>query len=121
MPQMQDLPILGSMTLADSGKLLFAGSSKVEDATADKNAKNSKNGAGGAAVVVTAESVMETAQAKIDDRLTRLTDAYIDGMIGKDVFGERRSHLLLDQARLNEAIGAAPADGRDVGKRRQHR
>ena len=75
MPQMQDLPILGSMTLADSGKLLFAGSSKVEDATADKNAKNSKNGAGGAAVVVTAESVMETAQAKIDDLLKKAAEA----------------------------------------------
>ena len=70
-----------------------------------------------AATQAAQEESNRMAQAKIDDRLTRLTDAYIDGMIGRDVFEERRSHLLLDQARLNEAIGAAPADGRDVGKR----
>ena len=44
-------------------------------------------------------------QGQIRDRLNRLTDALLDGLIEKEVFAQKRAALLLDQ---NEAIQSQP-------------
>jgi len=49
--------------------------------------------------------------ASVDDRLRRLTDAFIDGLIDKDVFDERNGSLLLERKGLRESLanaGSAP-------------
>lgn len=43
-------------------------------------------------------------QRQTSDRLMRLTDAYLDGVLEKDVFEERRRQLLFDQKELEERV-----------------
>ncbi len=39
---------------------------------------------------------------KINERLDRITDAYIDGLIDADTFASRKEHLLLERQRVEE-------------------
>ncbi|MDX2181551.1 MAG: recombinase family protein [Bryobacteraceae bacterium] len=50
--------------------------------------------------------------SQIDDRLNRLTDAYIDRLINKDLFEQRKSALLMERASLEESKA-----GWEAGKR----
>lgn len=48
------------------------------------------------------ERALKKSRSKIEERLSRLTDAYVDGLLEKDVFEERREGLLLERRRLEE-------------------
>lgn len=45
---------------------------------------------------------LEAQLAQIDQRMDRLTDAYVDGMIDQDTFQRRRERLMFDRRRLTE-------------------
>jgi site-specific DNA recombinase len=47
-------------------------------------------------------NAMDLHLAQLKDRLIRLTDAYIDRMIEKDVFESRKASLLIEQQKLEE-------------------
>lgn len=42
--------------------------------------------------------------AQLRDRLTRLTDAYLDGQVDKDLLNERRASLLADEAAVKQRM-----------------
>jgi DNA invertase Pin-like site-specific DNA recombinase len=48
--------------------------------------------------------------AQIDERLHRLTDAYIDGVIERDIFEHRKADLLLERKSTEEAQARLAAD-----------
>ena len=51
------------------------------------------------------------------DRLNRLTDAFIDGTIEKDLFERRKTALLMEQKELEEKIAGLEANQRTVPDR----
>ena len=48
------------------------------------------------------ESAFSLRIAQLNNRFARLTDAFIDGMIDKEVFEQRKADLLLEQKKLEE-------------------
>jgi site-specific DNA recombinase len=44
---------------------------------------------------------------QVDARLDRLTDAYVDGLIGKDIFETRRARMVTERADLEQRLAAA--------------
>lgn len=50
------------------------------------------------------KKVLMLAQHKIDERLTRLTDALLDGLVDKDAYEIRRGQLLSDRIEIVEEI-----------------
>jgi DNA invertase Pin-like site-specific DNA recombinase len=68
------------------------------------------------------ESVLNASRLKVrslQDRLNRLTDAYIDGTIEKDLFERRKTTLLIDQKGVEEQLAALEANGQSVPDRLQ--
>lgn len=55
--------------------------------------------------------------AQLNDRSTRLTDAYIDRMIEKNVFEERKALLLLEQRKLEEQRAEIATNSTSVADR----
>lgn len=53
--------------------------------------------------------------SQIRDRLTRLTDALLDGLVEKDLFRDRKERLLMDRAETDEALQRPEADAVAVG------
>lgn len=47
--------------------------------------------------------------AKCDDRLSRLTDAFVDGLLDKETFEMRKTALFEERRSLRDAL-EAPAD-----------
>jgi len=54
---------------------------------------------------------------QIQDRLGRITDAYLDGTIEKDLFEERKTTLLLERQELQEHRAALESGGASVPNR----
>jgi site-specific DNA recombinase len=54
--------------------------------------------------------------AQCEDRLTRLTDAFLDGLVDKETFDLRKSVLLSERASLRSAL-QEPADAEPFGDR----
>jgi site-specific DNA recombinase len=54
---------------------------------------------------------------QIQDRLSRLTDAYIDRMIEKDIFEQRKAALLMERKGLEESRAALKEEVRSVPDR----
>jgi DNA invertase Pin-like site-specific DNA recombinase len=52
---------------------------------------------------------------QIDDRLNRLTDAYIDRLVDKDVFEQRKTALLADRLETSETLAGWETGDRNVG------
>ncbi len=50
------------------------------------------------------EAALALSIGKVDERMARLTDALIDGLIDKDVFNERKARALEDRVGLAEAL-----------------
>jgi site-specific DNA recombinase len=59
---------------------------------------------------------IELQRAAMKDRLNRLTDALIDGLIDQDAFSQRKQALLLEEVRLGEAERAAAALHDNLGR-----
>lgn len=55
--------------------------------------------------------------SNLQDRLNRLTDAFIDGTIEKDLFERRKAAFLMDQKELEEKMAALEANHRSVPDR----
>ena len=53
-------------------------------------------------------------QAQLDARLCRLTDAYLDNVIERDLFGRRKEVLLREQRELQEHVAALENDSQLV-------
>lgn len=49
------------------------------------------------------QSALDLRAAKLKDRLSRLTDAFIDGSLEKELFEERKSSLLMERKEIDEA------------------
>lgn len=47
---------------------------------------------------------------RVDGRLTRLTDAYVDGTLERDLFLDRKAELLAERARFRDDLAEAEAD-----------
>jgi DNA invertase Pin-like site-specific DNA recombinase len=47
---------------------------------------------------------------RVDGRLARLTDAYVDGTLERDLFLDRKAELLATRARLRDQLAEAEAD-----------
>jgi DNA invertase Pin-like site-specific DNA recombinase len=60
------------------------------------------------------ETALNLHLAQLKDRLVRLTDAYIDRLLEKDVFEERKAALLLEQKKLEEQRSEIDARGLSV-------
>ncbi len=56
-------------------------------------------------------------QRSVDDRLARLTDAYVDGALGKEPYEERRTQLIVQKTQLEEQMQKLPSDGKAVTDR----
>jgi site-specific DNA recombinase len=54
---------------------------------------------------------------KINDRLNRLTDAFIDGSVEKDLFEQRKSALLMERRDLDEKLNGAKQEFSSVPDR----
>jgi DNA invertase Pin-like site-specific DNA recombinase len=54
---------------------------------------------------------------QIQDRLSRLTDAYIDRMIEKDIFEQRKAALLMERKGLEEKLAALTNEAKSVPDR----
>lgn len=52
--------------------------------------------------------------SKLDTRLNRLTDAYLDGLIERDLFENRKNALMLEQKELQEHIAALENDNKFI-------
>jgi site-specific DNA recombinase len=50
------------------------------------------------------EAALRLRSRQIEERMNRLTDAYIDGVIGKDEFEERKKALLMERADVKDAM-----------------
>ena len=55
--------------------------------------------------------------ARLSERLRRLTDAYLDGVLEKDLFEDRKAALLLEQAGLREQQALLEGDSSPVPAR----
>jgi len=55
--------------------------------------------------------------AGLDDRLARLTDAYIDGTIEKEIFENRKAGLLIDKRGAEDALASLKADPMAISNR----
>lgn len=54
---------------------------------------------------------------QLQDRLCRLTDAYLDGSIDKQIFEERRAALLMQRKELEENLGSLKDSSRSLPER----
>lgn len=66
------------------------------------------------------ENEREAIQAQlgqVNDRLARLTDAYVDRLVEKPVFEERREALLIERRKTEERLQACDSDGRGTEAR----
>jgi len=61
-------------------------------------------------------SALELQIHQNNDRLNRLTDAYIDRLIDKDIFEERKKALLLEQQGLQEKLSTLGQDDQQISK-----
>ena len=62
---------------------------------------------------VTQENARKSIRASletVDGRLARLTDAYVDGTLERDLFLDRKAELLAERARLRHQLAEAEAD-----------
>jgi site-specific DNA recombinase len=57
------------------------------------------------------EAAVRLQLAQCEKRLARLTDALLDGLIGKDVFEERRKLILMTRAGLNDRLANPSSAG----------
>ena len=55
--------------------------------------------------------------SQLQDRLSRLTDAYIDRMIEKEIFEQRKSALLMERKGLEEKLAALRNEAKSVPDR----
>ena len=55
--------------------------------------------------------------SNLQDRLARLTDAYIDRMVEKDIFEQRKAALLMERKDLEERVAALRDGGRSIPDR----
>jgi hypothetical protein len=55
--------------------------------------------------------------SQLQDRLARLTDSYIDRMIEKDVFEERKTTLLMDRRGFEDALAQLQGTGKSIPDR----
>jgi site-specific DNA recombinase len=55
--------------------------------------------------------------ANLQERLGRLTDAYIDRVIDKDIYEERKTRVLMERKRLEESLIAMEGDGQSLPDR----
>ncbi len=55
-------------------------------------------------------AALALAAGRLQDRVRRLTDAYVDGAISKELFDDRRAALLVEQKDLNDAQANADGD-----------
>lgn len=55
--------------------------------------------------------------SQLQDRLNRLTDAFLDGAIDRDTFAERKTALLMDRKRVEENLTALNDQGRALPDR----
>jgi hypothetical protein len=63
-----------------------------------------------AAIEAATRTQIEGALGNAEARLSRLTDAYVDGQIEKSLFEERRSSLLLEKQDLQQRLRTVSAD-----------
>lgn len=54
---------------------------------------------------------------QLNDRLGRLTDAFVDGMIEKTLFEERKASLLMQRRELEETLASLRSDERNLPER----
>jgi site-specific DNA recombinase len=62
---------------------------------------------------VTQENARKSARAsleRVDGRLARLTDAYVDGTLERDLFLDRKAELLMERVRFRDQLTEAEAD-----------
>lgn len=55
--------------------------------------------------------------ARLDARLTRLTDVFLDEAIDRDLFQSRKSELLIQRAQIQERIEECDSDGTRLAQR----
>jgi DNA invertase Pin-like site-specific DNA recombinase len=66
------------------------------------------------------ESVIKALRLRVQnlqDRLNRLTDAYIDGTVERDLFERRKTALLMEQKDIEEQLAGLMANGQSVPDR----
>lgn len=61
-----------------------------------------------------ATSSLKLQLAELDDRLNRLTDAYIDRLIDRDIFEQRKTAILLERLQLTESLAGWERGKRDI-------
>lgn len=54
---------------------------------------------------------------QIQDRLAKLTDALIDGLLEKDLYLERKNKLVVDEQKIKERLNALDTDQSDITKK----
>jgi site-specific DNA recombinase len=57
---------------------------------------------------------LEARRERLTERLTRLTDAYLDGTIEKDLFDERKAAILFDRQAIQGSITSLQAHGTSI-------
>jgi hypothetical protein len=63
------------------------------------------------------EQALKMKASQLDSRLNRLTDAFIDGTIEKDLFENRKAGLHMEQKAIDENLAEIRAGGRGVPNR----
>jgi site-specific DNA recombinase len=86
--------VLGNLELTADERMFVA--SKIEDIRSQWESQYK-----------TSTAALRLQIGQLDTRLDRLTDAYVDGLIGKDVFESRKARIVTDRVSLEQRLAAA--------------